>query len=76
MTVCRGSKFRGMNKLLVSELMMNLSTCKMFFGFIKNFSTSFFVNFVDKSIHKFKMFIELRYVITDFIVSTYDIIRL
>lgn len=43
---------------------------------MKKFLTSLFVNFVGKSIHDFKMFIEVRYVITDFINSTYDIIKL
>lgn len=45
---------------------------------MKKILTSLFVNFVGKSIciHDFKMFIEVRYVITDFINSTYDIIKL
>lgn len=62
--------------MFVSELVINLSTCNMYFGFMKKFLTSLFVNFVGKSIHNFKMFIEVRYVITDFINSTYDIIKL
>lgn len=57
-------------------MMRNLFRYRMYFGFTNIFLTSIFIDFVVESIHKFKMFIEVRYVITDFIDSTYDIIKL
>lgn len=53
--------------MFVSELMIhvNLSRCRMYFGFINNFLTSLFVDFVVESIHEFKMFIEVRCKICD-----------